>query len=101
MSDGDLERVTRGVSKATALTSLELDCCDVTTNGAMLLSLLLKGHASLAHLSLNADPYKRPFVSIGCVGVIALCRGIGWPSCKLRTLRCVSAAFCARRLCLQ
>ncbi len=87
MSDVDLERVTRGALKATALTSLELDCCDITTNGAMLISLLLKGHVSLAHLSMNADPYKRPFVSIGSVGVIAICRGLAWPSCKLRTLR--------------
>lgn len=105
MTDLDVDRIMRSLSGATALTSLELDCCDISTNGAMLIALMLRQHSSLRHLSMNADPYRylkdcypvpallmccvcrRPYVGIGSVGVIALCRAIASPICKLRTLR--------------
>ena len=44
-------------------------------------------HKSLEHLSLCADPYKRPFVSIGCVGVVAFMRALNVPGVKLKALR--------------
>ncbi len=45
-------------------------------------------HRSLSHLSLCADPYKRPFITIGCVGVVALMRALNCPGAKLTALRC-------------
>lgn len=47
MTDLDTDRICRGASRATALCTLELDCCDISTNGAMLLAMMLKGHPNM------------------------------------------------------
>ncbi len=41
MSDVDLDNIVQGCARATSLTLLDLDCCDVSSNGAMLLSMLV------------------------------------------------------------
>ena len=89
MSDVDLDNVAQGVQRATSVTHLDIDCCDVSTNGAMLLAILVAKHPSLETLSACADPYRRPMVTMGCVGVVALMRALCAPKVKLKTLRCV------------
>jgi hypothetical protein len=87
MNDLALDRVLRGVKTATSLTSLELDGCDVSTNGALLIAVVIRSHRSLKTLSLNADPYRRPLISIGCVGTVAIMRALCSPRARLTSLR--------------
>lgn len=83
------DRLSRAVVAVSTLTTLELDYCDIDANGAMLLALVLRTHPCLEVLSVCSDPYKRPFVTIGCVGVVAMARALEYPKSKLKSLRWV------------
>jgi hypothetical protein len=87
MSDVDLDCIVQGARTATNLTHLDIDCCDVSTNGGLILAMLIAKHPSLTTLSACADPYRRPMITMGCVGVVGIMRALCAPNVKLSTLR--------------
>ena len=79
----DVGNIVKGVNGATNLTALSLDGCDIDANGAMIFATVIKAHPALELLSIQADPYKRPFVRIGCVGAVAIARALEFPTAKV------------------
>lgn len=82
-------RLARGMKEQRRLTHLELDCCDITANGALHIAKTISNLPFLTHLSISGDPFSSPFTVIGSIGTVAIASSLWYDTCGIRHLRLV------------
>lgn len=86
MSDTSVTHLAGALRRNRVLRALELDSCDITANGAVILAVALRT-CSLERLSIAGDPFCLPLRLLEGVGVAAIARAMMNDTCHINNLR--------------